>query len=209
MEQQLERSMQLLLEQMARQEARNAQLQKRFHWLSVAFALTLILLVGMTFQVQMVNKAHADNTFKLLKEDFENLSKLLAAGAKLVSYLESEQGQQTVGKAAMQTANIIDNADKIATVFASSEAMETMQDLGQIVSIIAVPENAEALKKLSHIINHMAEGKIFNAIGSLGKDMKAMSHNMYVMTVDMRRMSSTATPAMGRMYDMMRVMPIP
>lgn len=199
MEQKLEHSMQLLLEQMARQEARNAQLQKRFHWLSIAFALTLVLLVGMTFQVQMVHDARANNDVEqssqiseqqlLSKLDIDSLNVLLKTGAMLV-----QQQQKTGDPKDNPMAGIIGDVIKI------------IKNLEEITTALATEENGEALKKLADAINSTG---ISDAINALGKDMHSMSWNMYLMTSDMRRMSSTATPAMGKMYDMMRVIPTP
>jgi len=187
MEQSLERSMQLLIAQMERNETRHTQLQRNFRWLSIAFGLTLVLLVGMSLKVQFIQEAKAESIIKELEVDMHNLNKILGGGAEFVETIKKDQMDKKLLSAMSKIGDIVNNLDAI-------------------LKALATEENNEALKNLASMVN---SGGIADAVRSLEDDMSSMSHNMYIMTVDMHRMSGTATPAMGRMYDMMRFIPTP
>lgn len=109
-------------------------------------------------------------------------------------------------------------AGPIQTVEEDAEVFKKMiRDVATILAALNTPENGEALKQVDEIINmtysalremEVEKKSIFSAIGNLEKDIESMSYHMSVMTADMHRMSTTATPAMGRMNDMMRYMPM-
>mgnify|MGYP006287176113 CR=1 FL=1 len=107
-------------------------------------------------------------------------------------------------------------ANVLKDLGADIKAMNSvLTDLAAILHAVNTPENLKAMNQVDDLINeaHGAlvddEEGIAMAVRELRTEMRQMNHNMHVMTVNMARMSSTVTPAMGRMGDMMRIMPVP
>lgn len=239
MEQSLEQSVQMLVKHLEITEKRYQQEKRRSRWLGIALILSLVIcLTTVIFNIHMVNEVQAvDTEFpqqtqssqpnlpmqgmeELVKEATLFLKALNApetqqAMGNLVTFINSDDTQQAMKNVvtSINSDEVQQAMNNIVTFINSKQISKAFAAMANLASHIELDKLAKAMELIDDIIlkakDVLENGEIASGISDLFDIIQGISTDMRVMAVDMHRMSSTATPAMGEMYDIMRFVPVP